>query len=570
MSTDTQGTEVQSALATLQRERPRDGEPTFSWLDERKETVVEVLNAYGPKRTSELLALPLNALNTWRRRRGLQDNRSLGNSKAHSRIQTSDEEAASPESIADSVHLPVGAPGEYGVQEIDPDLILPNPWQPRRQAQDEYIRELADSIDQNGLLQIPLGRARGTGQVEIAFGHSRVDAIRLLKAEGRWPGGAPMVLRDLTDEEMVVFAFEENAKRKDLTQYEEIRGYEKALAEVSGLTITALAQRLGIDRSTLSNHLRILRLPQVVLDRVESGELSPHAAREFLCLMNDDHAHEDDMAWGIRTITTTGIRDIPDWRVENVRFCIRDRVRHTNYEGWRPVNDSSYVKPTFDVESYKSERPEWVHNIPDFRSTLAWTCNVREWRRLQSAGTRGLNRAQAENAPGLESNDEDKQALALSNEPKTMPTAVESEVVVEAHPVSWETGQVQTHANQEPTLPTPYYLCSSISCTSDAVFWAQGLLWWPGDSTYSPGWYCEDCVSNRMLLDAFNALTRLTTHLSPYLPTTIVPWPGEAVELMPTFTPSALYLCNRCESAFEESLLEWDPEAVQWLCDGCN
>lgn len=90
------------------------------------------------------------------------------------------------------------------------DAIQGNPWQPRKTADPEALQELPDSIATSGLLQFPVGRATEDG-LQIAFGHRRIDAVRLLVEDGRWEGGAPVILRDLTDQQMALFALEENA-----------------------------------------------------------------------------------------------------------------------------------------------------------------------------------------------------------------------------------------------------------------------------------------------------------------------------------------------------------------------
>ena len=127
------------------------------------------------------------------------------------------------------------------------------------------------------------------------------------------------------------------------------------------------------------------------------------SAREFLCLMNDDHAHVDDMEWVVKSIARTGGRQgSPDWRTDHVRNMIRDRV-HYNETDWRPLRgqegDTDHMnyggghrEPSFDVETFTKERSHQVHNIPAKKvPSRPWTCNVKEWRRLQTTGTRQKN-----------------------------------------------------------------------------------------------------------------------------------------------------------------------------------
>jgi len=288
--------------------------------------------------------------------------------------------------------------------EVAPDDLRPNPWDPRAgNRTPEAIQAMANSIKQVGLLQPLLARPVGAGKYELAFGMTRCEAVKVLLQEGGWQGGVPVEVRTLTDAEMAITALAENGQRKDLTPLEQYRACQRALDTIPDLTITALAEPLGVERSTLSNNLRVLKLPQVVLERVESGELSAHAAREFLCLMNEDHCHTEDMASVISAIASThGWQGAPDWRAAHVREQIRERV-YKNEQGWRPLagatDDEKHLyfggaarEPSFDVEAFEKEHPQHVHQIPRGESgARAWTCLVKEWQKWQTRGTRELN-----------------------------------------------------------------------------------------------------------------------------------------------------------------------------------
>ena len=297
----------------------------------------------------------------------------------------------------------------YGrIEHVPADGLLDNPWQPRTSIDPAQLQDLADSIYTQGLLQPPIARpsANGAATFELAFGHRRVAAIRLLAAQGRWTGDVPVSLQDLSDEDMALLALAENSNREDLTAIETYRSYARILEEIPKLTIQKLAESVGLERPTLSNNLRILKLPAVVLERVEAGEMSVHAAREFLCLQNDEHAHEREMAVAINDIArTSGVDGAPDWRVKNVRTKIRDAViRHD--KDWRPLaeregdlsQDYGYFgaaasrEPSFDVGEFLKENQGELHTIPraDGKSRL-WTCNPKAWRRAQSAATRAAN-----------------------------------------------------------------------------------------------------------------------------------------------------------------------------------
>ena len=307
---------------------------------------------------------------------------------------------------------PPPAPREdsYQVEMVKSELITHNPWQPRQVINPDELLDLAENIATQGLLQPPLGRRQEKDAVQLAFGHRRLEAIRLLIERNRWDGDTiPVTIRELTDSEMVLFALTENSKRKDLTPLEEYRSYARAIEEVDGLTIQSMADAIGVDRSTLSNNLRILQLPQVVLERVESGEMAARAAREFLALMNDDHCHEREMDWVIKTIaSTSGMSGAPDWRTAHVRRELRAQCARFEKE-WRPLegrdNDpvdsigyghsGSEREPTFDTEAFVKENPAQAHILPagpGGQKSRSWTCNVKEWRRRQTTATRELNK----------------------------------------------------------------------------------------------------------------------------------------------------------------------------------
>ena len=309
--------------------------------------------------------------------------------------------------VADLVRVPLEA-------------IKENPFQPRTIVDEAALRDLADSIGEVGLLQRPVARQTENGY-ELAFGHRRVDAIRLLAQDGEWEGDElDLEIRELSDEDMVTFALVENVKRKDLQPLEIYRSWARILKEIPNMTVEKLSDRVGLARPTVSNALRVLSLPPVVLERVDAGEMSVHAAREFLILQNDDHVHGDVMARVVSDIGITGgIHRLPDFRSPHVRQVIRDVVHHWTQAPWRPLdgdennedvvafrgtNDRRSV--SFDTEAFEKEYPRHVHVIPafgkkhDYEATRRWTCDMRSWQRGQTAATREANKAAEQRAPG--------------------------------------------------------------------------------------------------------------------------------------------------------------------------
>lgn len=162
-------------------------------------------------------------------------------------------------------------------QEIEIALIDPNPLQPRRDFPAETLRELADSIRSSGIVQPVLVRKAGA-------------RYQLVAGERRWRAAGqaglksiPAVVRELSDREALELALTENLLREDLNPLEVARAYE-ALQERFQLTHEAIAARLGANRSTVTNALRLLRLPPSVQELIVSRALSPGHARALLGL----------------------------------------------------------------------------------------------------------------------------------------------------------------------------------------------------------------------------------------------------------------------------------------------
>jgi len=304
--------------------------------------------------------------------------------------------------------------------EVALDRILANPWQPRSSMDPDYIAELAEDIHNVGLLQEPMARPAGDGvRYQLAFGHTRVEALRLLQGGGRWEGGVRVKVKELTDEEMAYIALSENRARKNLTPLEEIRACARAIQEIDGITVQSLADRVGVDRSTMSNNLRLLRLPVEVLDKVESGDMSVRAARELLCLVNDDHVHDDVIAAVLKDLgghdyeTATHVNfNAPDYRFRTVRESIKKVVqgRHAYTwvassdeiaKGWRPLFDRDAGEGgrsiSFDIAAFTEEHKSHVHLLPNGAESggLQWTCAAREWGRWSSRASRELNQGVA-------------------------------------------------------------------------------------------------------------------------------------------------------------------------------
>jgi ParB/RepB/Spo0J family partition protein len=158
--------------------------------------------------------------------------------------------------------------------------ILPNPWQTRLLEDPEHIRRLAEDIRARGMLQTPIGRWNpdGSGTVQLAFGHSRLAAFRLLGE-----ATMPIDLRELTDREMAELAIAENAHRQDLTAIEKAGALQRYCAEF-GATQAEAGALFGLTQSAVANLIRLLKLPEPVKAMVRDGRLPERMARTLLAV----------------------------------------------------------------------------------------------------------------------------------------------------------------------------------------------------------------------------------------------------------------------------------------------
>jgi ParB family chromosome partitioning protein len=162
-------------------------------------------------------------------------------------------------------------------REVDLDLIDPNPLQPRTRFDETSLQELAESISSTGLVQPIVVRRKGE-RFEIVAGERRWRAAQiagLLKL--------PVHVTDVSDDKLLQTALIENIQREDLNPIEAALAY-KRLGDESGLTQEQIAAAVGKDRVTVTNHLRLLRLPEQVRARVAAGELSMGHARALLAV----------------------------------------------------------------------------------------------------------------------------------------------------------------------------------------------------------------------------------------------------------------------------------------------
>jgi ParB family chromosome partitioning protein len=191
--------------------------------------------------------------------------------------------------------------------------VHPSPQQPRTVFDDARLDELAASIKTQGIIQPLIVRARTGGGYELIAGERRWRA-----AQRAGLHEVPAVIRDVAPSQAFEMALVENLQREDLNPLEEAAGYERLVAEF-GYTQESLAERVGKDRSTVANALRLLRLPDGVRKLVAEGRLSMGHARALLGL---------DSASGMERLARRAVaQDLSVRKVEEIVRRERDGVR---------------------------------------------------------------------------------------------------------------------------------------------------------------------------------------------------------------------------------------------------
>jgi len=162
------------------------------------------------------------------------------------------------------------------VQHLSVDAIVPNRYQPRQTFAPKELAELAASLKQSGLLQPVLVRRKGDGMYELISGERRWRAAREAGMET-----IQAVVRNCSDEESILLALVENLQREDLNPMEMSRAYQRMVNEF-GLTQDIIAQRVGCERSSVANVIRLMNLPTDVQHLIENGQLSAGHAKVLL------------------------------------------------------------------------------------------------------------------------------------------------------------------------------------------------------------------------------------------------------------------------------------------------
>ncbi len=176
-----------------------------------------------------------------------------------------------------SALIPEGALSKERIQSIPLDQIRPSSFQPRKKFAEEALKDLAESIREKGVIQPILVRQTDSG-FELIAGERRYRAVKLLGL-----GEIPAIIKKVADGDLLEIALIENIQREELNKIEEARAYERLTSEF-GLTHETISKRVGKDRATISNMLRLLELPEKIQKFLEESTITMGHARGLLGL----------------------------------------------------------------------------------------------------------------------------------------------------------------------------------------------------------------------------------------------------------------------------------------------
>ena len=173
-------------------------------------------------------------------------------------------------------------PKNKQIRDIELDKIVPNRYQPRREFSDDSIKELAETLDKDGLLQPIVVREDGEDHYEIIAGERRYRAAKSLGWET-----IPAIVKNMDDDQAASLALIENLQREDLNPIDEAKAYTN-LMKLNDLTQTALAKDMGKSQSYVANKLRLLKLDDDVQKALIEGKITARHGRALLNLSEDD------------------------------------------------------------------------------------------------------------------------------------------------------------------------------------------------------------------------------------------------------------------------------------------
>lgn len=233
-----------------------------------------------------------------------------------------------------------------------------NPYQPRKDIDEEKMQELIQSIKTYGLLQPIVVRKYGQ-RYQLVAGERRFRALQRLDSKV-----VPAIVKELSDSALAAVAMIENLQRENLNYIEEAEGYEKLIKEF-GLTQEVLAQRLGKSQATIANKLRLLKLSEHVKQRIAISDISERHARALLKLPD-----AETQLVGLNRIETEGLT------VKQTEYIVEEMLNQTapqddqqSYQKARNVNEK--VDKTFQApDDCKTLKKSFIRDLKIFINTI--------------------------------------------------------------------------------------------------------------------------------------------------------------------------------------------------------
>lgn len=238
------------------------------------------------------------------------------------------------------------------IMELNLSELRANPYQPRKIFEDDALRELAESIKENGVFQ-PIIVKKSIKGYEIIAGERRVRASKLAGKEK-----IPAIIRQFTDEKMAEIALLENLQRENLNALEEAMAYQNLINRLS-LTQDEVAKKVSKSRSYVTNMIGLLRLPEEVQELIIKGDISMGHARVLSKI--DDHEEVIKMAHEIVD------KKIPVREIEKIS---EDKPKINKIERKKPTNEYKYV------EDLMREKLDAKVKIKDRKIEISFTNNA--------------------------------------------------------------------------------------------------------------------------------------------------------------------------------------------------
>jgi ParB/RepB/Spo0J family partition protein len=239
-------------------------------------------------------------------------------------------------------------------QLFDLDKIDPNPYQTREREDLDHVCKIAESIASQGLMQVPMGRPAGFGRVQLAFGHTRLAAYRLIVETGLGRMDLvereefrqmPVVVQDLDDATLFEMGVGENLARKDLNPLEEARAM-KTYRDEFKKTSLQVGHLFGLSESAVRNKIRLLELPEDAQESLSAGAISEGTARSLLTLQKA--LKPDQMAEAVKDLAQADPGRVQD-RIES---ALRNGAveMHKNWSHDEPAAGNGLWKLDYELD----------------------------------------------------------------------------------------------------------------------------------------------------------------------------------------------------------------------------